>query len=80
MCTLIDMDNVHTRPTQPSIQCVTSTLSLGVMRAECEAEHASAEVKNEWSQTSTSQQPFLWCTGTSHFTCNLAAAGVAYSV
>jgi hypothetical protein len=50
------MDNVHTRPTQPSIQCVTSTLSLGVVRAECEADHVSAEVKNEWSQTSTSQQ------------------------
>jgi hypothetical protein len=43
-------------PTQPPIQWVPGALSLGVKRLRCEADHSppcSAEVKNEWSYTST---------------------------
>jgi hypothetical protein len=42
-------------PTQPPIQSVTGTVSLGVKRAEREDDHSplsSAEVKNAWSYTS----------------------------
>jgi hypothetical protein len=41
-------------PTQPPIQWVPGTLSLGVQRPEREADHSptsSAEVKNVWSYT-----------------------------
>jgi hypothetical protein len=44
-------------PTQPPIQWVPGTLSLRVKRQGREADHtppSSAEVKNEWSYTSTS--------------------------
>jgi hypothetical protein len=43
-------------PTQPPIQWVPWTLSLGVKRPGLEADHSlpsSAEVKNDWSYTST---------------------------
>jgi hypothetical protein len=43
-------------PTQPPIQWARGVLSLGVKRPEREADHShpsSAEVKNEWSYTST---------------------------
>jgi hypothetical protein len=43
-------------PTQPPIQWVTGTLSLGIKRPGREADHlapSSAEVKNAWSYTST---------------------------
>jgi hypothetical protein len=43
-------------PTQPPIQWVPEALSLGVKRPGIEADHSppsSAEVKNEWSYTST---------------------------
>jgi hypothetical protein len=46
------------RPTQPPIQWVAGALSLGVKRPGREVNHSppsSAEVKNEWSYTSTSQ-------------------------
>jgi hypothetical protein len=43
----------------------TGTLSLGVKRPGCEADHSlpsSAEVKNAWSYTSTPQYVFMaWC-------------------
>jgi hypothetical protein len=45
-------------PTQPPIQWVQGTLSLGVKRPEREADHSPpsrAEVKNAWSYTSTPQ-------------------------
>jgi hypothetical protein len=44
------------RPTQPPIQWVPGTLSLGVKRPGLEADHSppsSAEVKNAWSYTFT---------------------------
>jgi hypothetical protein len=51
--------------TQPPIQWVTGSLSLEVKRPGSEAEHSppsSAEVKNEWSYTSTRQYVFMaWC-------------------
>jgi hypothetical protein len=43
-------------PTQPTIQWVPGILSLGVKRPGREADHSppsSAEIKNEWSYTST---------------------------
>jgi hypothetical protein len=43
-------------PTQPPIQWVPGVLSLGVKRQGSEADHShpsNAEVKNEWSYTST---------------------------
>jgi hypothetical protein len=43
-------------PTQPPIQWAPGALSLGVKRPRCEADHSptsSAEVKSEWSYTST---------------------------
>jgi hypothetical protein len=45
-------------PTQSPIQCVPGALSLGVKQPEREADHSplsSAEVKNAWIYTSTSQ-------------------------
>jgi hypothetical protein len=52
-------------PTQPSIQEVPGAVSLGVKRPGHEADHSppsSAEVKNVWSYTSTSQYAFMvWC-------------------
>jgi hypothetical protein len=42
-------------PTQPPIQWVPGTLSLGVKQLGCEADHSlppSSEVKNAWSYTS----------------------------
>jgi hypothetical protein len=52
-------------PTQPPIQWVTGALSLGVKLPGREAAHSppsSAEVKNAWSYTSTSQHVFMaWC-------------------
>jgi hypothetical protein len=52
-------------PTQPPIQWVQGVLSLGVKRPGREAGHSppsSAEVKNEWSYTSTPQYVFMaWC-------------------
>jgi len=44
-------------PIQPPIQWVPGTLSLGVKRPGSEADYSfppSAEVKNEWTNTSTS--------------------------
>jgi hypothetical protein len=43
-------------PTQPPIQWIPGALSLGLKRPEREADHPSpysAEVKNEWSYTSS---------------------------
>jgi hypothetical protein len=43
-------------PTQPAIQWVPGALSVGVKRQGREVDHSpasSAEVKNEWSYTST---------------------------
>jgi hypothetical protein len=52
-------------PTQPSIQWVTGSLSLGVKRPGLEADHSplsSAEVKNAWSYTSLPQYASMaWC-------------------
>jgi hypothetical protein len=52
-------------PTQPPIQWVPETLSLGVKRPWREANHShpsSAEVKNTWSYTSSHQFAFMaWC-------------------
>jgi hypothetical protein len=52
-------------PTQPPIQWVPGVFSLGVKRLGREADHSpppSAEVKNAWSYTSTSQYVFMvWC-------------------
>jgi hypothetical protein len=52
-------------PTQPPIQWVPGALSLGVKRPGREADHSppfSAEVKNEWSYTSTPQYVLTaWC-------------------
>jgi hypothetical protein len=52
-------------PTQPPIQWVPGTLSLGVKRLGREADHlrpSSVEVKNAWSYTSTPQYAFMvWC-------------------
>ena len=50
--------NVQTdcRAIQPPIQCVPSALSVGIKWLEHEADHSppsSAEVKKEWSHTST---------------------------
>jgi hypothetical protein len=51
--------------TQPPIQWVPRALSLGVKRLGREADHSppsSAEVKNEWSYTSTPRYIFMaWC-------------------
>jgi hypothetical protein len=51
--------------TQPPMQWVTGTLSLGVKRPRREADHSppsSAEDKNAWSYTSTPQYAFMaWC-------------------
>jgi hypothetical protein len=52
-------------PTQPPIQWVSETLSLGIKQPGQEANHSppsSAEVKNAWSYTSTPQYVFIaWC-------------------
>jgi hypothetical protein len=52
-------------PTQPPIQWVLVSLSLGVKRPECEADNSppsSAKVKNAWSYASTTQYVFMaWC-------------------
>jgi hypothetical protein len=52
-------------PTQPTIQWVSGTLSLGVKWPVREAEHSppsSAQVKNSWSYASTPQYVFMaWC-------------------
>jgi hypothetical protein len=52
-------------PTQPPIQWVTGVLSLRIKRPGRETDHSppsSAEVKNEWSYTSTPQYVFMaWC-------------------
>jgi hypothetical protein len=52
-------------PTQPPIQWVPGALSLGVKRPGHEADHSppsSAEVKDEWSCTSTLLYVFMaWC-------------------
>jgi len=52
-------------PTQPPIQWVTEYLSLGVKQPGHEGDHSplsSAEVKNAWSYTFTSQHAFMvWC-------------------
>jgi hypothetical protein len=52
-------------PIQPPIQWAPGALSLGVKQLEYEADHSppsSAEVKNEWSYTSTPQYVFTaWC-------------------
>jgi hypothetical protein len=52
-------------PIQPPIQWVSGALSLGVKRPGREADHSppsSAEVKNAWSYTSTTQYAFMaWC-------------------
>jgi hypothetical protein len=49
-------------PTQPPIQWVPGTVSLGVKPPRREANHSppsSTEVKNEWSYTSTLQYIFM---------------------
>jgi len=46
--------------TQPLIHCVLGTLALGLKQLGHEADHScpsSAEVKNEWSYTSTLPNP-----------------------
>jgi hypothetical protein len=51
-------------PTKPPLQWVPGDLSKGVKRPRREADHSpsSAEVKNEWSYTSTPQYTFMaWC-------------------
>jgi len=51
--------------TQPPIQWVPGVPTLGVKRPGREVDHSppsSAEVKNEWSYTSTPQYAFMtWC-------------------
>jgi hypothetical protein len=49
-------------PTQPHIQCVLEALSLEVKQPGCETDCSSpstAEIKNEWSYTSTSPYAFM---------------------
>jgi hypothetical protein len=49
-------------PTQPPIQRLTAALSLGAKRPRREPDHSpptSAEVKNDWSYTSTPQYIFM---------------------
>jgi hypothetical protein len=51
-------------PTQPPIQWVPGFLSLGIKWSRHEADHSppsSAEVKNEWSYTSSPQYAFMAC-------------------
>jgi hypothetical protein len=52
-------------PTQPPIQWVAGTLSLGVKRPRREADHtppSSTEVNNAWSYTSTPLYVYMeWC-------------------
>jgi hypothetical protein len=52
-------------PTQPPIQWVPGSLSLGVTRSGREAGHSlpsSAKVKNAWSYTSSPPYIFMaWC-------------------
>jgi hypothetical protein len=52
-------------PTQPPTQWVQGAVSLGVKRLEREADHSppsNAEVKNEWSYTSTLRHAYMaWC-------------------
>jgi hypothetical protein len=52
-------------PTQPPIQWVTGSISLGLNRPGSEADYStpsSAEIKNAWSYTSTPQYVFMaWC-------------------
>jgi len=52
-------------PSQPPVQWVPGTLSLGVKRPGREAENSppsSADVKNSWNYTSTPQDAFMeWC-------------------
>jgi hypothetical protein len=50
-------------PTQPPIQWVPGTLSLGINHPGREADHSppsSVEVKNAWSHTSTPQNVIAW--------------------
>jgi hypothetical protein len=53
------------RPTQPSIQWVPMSISLGVKRPVRETDHSppfNAEVKNAWIYASTPQYTFMaWC-------------------
>jgi hypothetical protein len=52
-------------PSQPPVQLVPGNPSLGVKRQGCDIDHSppsSADVKNAWSYTSTSQYAFtVWC-------------------
>jgi len=52
-------------PTQPPMQWVPAALSLGLKWPGREADHSppsSAQVKNTWSYTSTTQYVFMaWC-------------------
>jgi hypothetical protein len=53
---------VPASPTQLPIQWERGTISLGVKRSECEADHSlssSTEVRNAWCHTSTPQYVFM---------------------
>jgi hypothetical protein len=65
ICLFTTTSRTALRPTQPPIQWVPGVLSLGVKRPGREAKHwppSSAEVKNEWSYTSTIRYTSIaWC-------------------
>jgi hypothetical protein len=56
--------HIYLMPTQPLIQWVPGTLSLGMKKPAREADHSHLvpTSKNEWSYTSTPQYAFMaWC-------------------
>jgi hypothetical protein len=51
-------------PTQPPIQWVPGTLSLGVKQLGCEADHSTpSSAENAWSYTPLSHAFMVWCSG-----------------
>jgi len=69
--------------TQPRIKWIPRTLPPRVRRSGHEVDHSppsSAEVKNEWSYTSTAAYVFVTCTGTCTFAFTLQLTGLVIVV